>query len=805
MASSVDAKLLKSTKFPPEFNQKVDMQKVNAEVMKKWIASKISEILGSEDDVVIELCFNLIEGTRYPDIKKMQIQLTGFLDKDTANFCKELWKLCLSAQSNPQGVPKELLEAKKLELIQEKIEAEKAAEVARKRRDEDQKREQELDTIRTRERGERGRGGGAMGGRGDSWRGGRGGRGDDRNRDYDRGPPRDFDRRGPRFSRSPPRRRNDSRDRGSFRGPPLREADTYVPRGRGGPRRDGRRNDRRRSSLSNSPAPGRSPSRSRSRSRTRSPPRRRYRSSSRSRSPPPRRRRSRSRSPDRRDSYRGRGARGRGRSPDRGTRRRRSTTPSDSSSRSPRPIKRRRVTSTSISSSPPPRRTRIRRNSSSRSRSRSRIRARSVSTSRSISPTPARKLSRTPSRTTSRSREPTEPRKTSPTPDDDAENRIRARRGREERRLTRSYSRSITPPRRRRRSRSRTASRNRRERKRRRSLRRYEANKRRRNTSSVSSPVDTRNKRADTEVASDRGSPRPETDSKNDGSTVPEEKKDPQKQASELREKLLREKIKKMRTSSTDSVSASANAKETIENYILDIASDKKRLVRALQARRVSPRAKHHLQTHPPPLHNTPPTKTTKMAENTAPVPAPSTQPNNNGADVPGQPFYDRTRQHLKDLLHKKRLLERSLQATEETIYKKETEYLEETPAGNIITGFESYTKGSGNAAPGGGRRRAQVLEGNRVFSRSSLSFGVGGQESPINTAQSTPMAAMAPTPLSTSFVKGDGSSNHPTPTSASSASRTGAGKKNKKNGEDSDGEGRETKKIRTNFGAVRK
>ncbi len=56
-----------------------------------------------------------------PDIKVLQIQLTGFLDKDTAKFCKELWALCRSAQSNPQGVPKELLEAKKLELIQEKV------------------------------------------------------------------------------------------------------------------------------------------------------------------------------------------------------------------------------------------------------------------------------------------------------------------------------------------------------------------------------------------------------------------------------------------------------------------------------------------------------------------------------------------------------------------------------------------------------------------------------------------------------------------------------------------------------------
>jgi serine/arginine repetitive matrix protein 1 len=51
----------------------------------------------------------------------LQIQLTGFLEKDTPAFCLELWKLCLSAQSNPQGVPKELLEAKKLELIQEKV------------------------------------------------------------------------------------------------------------------------------------------------------------------------------------------------------------------------------------------------------------------------------------------------------------------------------------------------------------------------------------------------------------------------------------------------------------------------------------------------------------------------------------------------------------------------------------------------------------------------------------------------------------------------------------------------------------
>ncbi|KAE8149966.1 hypothetical protein BDV25DRAFT_140287 [Aspergillus avenaceus] len=147
MSASVDAKLLRTTKFPPEFSRKVDMTKVNIEVMKKWIAGKISEILGNEDDVVIELCFNLLEGSRYPDVKSLQIQLTGFLDKDTAKFCKELWSLCLSAQENPQGVPKELLEAKKLELIQEKIEAEKAAEDARRQKEQERAREQVEDVV----------------------------------------------------------------------------------------------------------------------------------------------------------------------------------------------------------------------------------------------------------------------------------------------------------------------------------------------------------------------------------------------------------------------------------------------------------------------------------------------------------------------------------------------------------------------------------------------------------------------------------------------------------------------------------
>ncbi|CAN9332020.1 unnamed protein product [Alternaria alternata] len=190
MASSVDQKRLKATKFPPEFDKKVDIEKVNIDLMKKWIANRITTILGDEDDIVVETCYNLIEQNQFPKIKEIQIQLTGFLNKDTAPFCKELWDLMLSAQDSPMGVPRELLEAKKAELQQEQLS--KAAADAR--RAEEQAQNAMIDSFRQSERPERsdrperGRGGGRY--RGSDRRG--------RGRDFDRGiPRREHDSRSP--------------------------------------------------------------------------------------------------------------------------------------------------------------------------------------------------------------------------------------------------------------------------------------------------------------------------------------------------------------------------------------------------------------------------------------------------------------------------------------------------------------------------------------------------------------------------------------------------------------------------------
>lgn len=47
--------------------------------------------------------------------KEIQISLTGFMEKNTVKFMRELWTLLLSAQNNASGVPQQFLDAKQEE------------------------------------------------------------------------------------------------------------------------------------------------------------------------------------------------------------------------------------------------------------------------------------------------------------------------------------------------------------------------------------------------------------------------------------------------------------------------------------------------------------------------------------------------------------------------------------------------------------------------------------------------------------------------------------------------------------------
>ncbi|KAK7969731.1 hypothetical protein PG988_008804 [Apiospora saccharicola] len=190
---------------------------------------------------------------------------------------------------------------------------------------------------------------------------------------------------------------------------------------------------------------------------------------------------------------------------------------------------------------------------------------------------------------------------------------------------------------------------------------------------------------------------------------------------------------------------------------------------------------------------------------------------------------YEKEKQIVKELLQRRNQLSRNILGTDNRIADMETKYLDSTPVGNILTGFDNYTKGV--TATTAQRRKVGAIEQNRVFSRSSISYNpnnvrcciVDKSQLTVSYVQSlltpcyskslTRLLALrppaAPTPASTSFANKEKNAASDAPTPGSATEKKGAGKKKKAAAaaaaDDSETDSREVKKVRTQFGAARK
>lgn len=91
--------------------------------------------------------------------------------------------------------------------------------------------------------------------------------------------------------------------------------------------------------------------------------------------------------------------------------------------------------------------------------------------------------------------------------------------------------------------------------------------------------------------------------------------------------------------------------------------------------------------------------------------------PSYNDDKNPETAEYEKMRKELKELIDKKRFLDRNLNGMEEQIFKLEGAYLEDTNNGNVVKGFDSYVKGTQT------KRRTGLNENDRIFSQSSAVF----------------------------------------------------------------------------------
>ena len=90
------------------------MNKVNKQVLEAWMIKELEKYL-PDDEIVIGFAIEMIQ-VQYPDIGNFEQHMSGFLGKDTRPFCSKLWTLALSAQNDPDGIPKELVEERRREL-----------------------------------------------------------------------------------------------------------------------------------------------------------------------------------------------------------------------------------------------------------------------------------------------------------------------------------------------------------------------------------------------------------------------------------------------------------------------------------------------------------------------------------------------------------------------------------------------------------------------------------------------------------------------------------------------------------------
>jgi len=94
------------------YKKKIDMEKLNRYVIRKWMKEEFEKALGTDDDIVFDnlmLMFEEPKNSKTPNGKEIQNFLEGFMEDNARKFLKTIWKSLLNAQQTSNGIPSTML------------------------------------------------------------------------------------------------------------------------------------------------------------------------------------------------------------------------------------------------------------------------------------------------------------------------------------------------------------------------------------------------------------------------------------------------------------------------------------------------------------------------------------------------------------------------------------------------------------------------------------------------------------------------------------------------------------------------
>ena len=83
--------MLKDLKAAPILSTRIDVKKIDRNATNLWISAKLTELLGTEDEILEGMVQNSLDGTKELDPKTMIIELHTFLSDQSEVFVTELW------------------------------------------------------------------------------------------------------------------------------------------------------------------------------------------------------------------------------------------------------------------------------------------------------------------------------------------------------------------------------------------------------------------------------------------------------------------------------------------------------------------------------------------------------------------------------------------------------------------------------------------------------------------------------------------------------------------------------------------